>query len=1081
MRKLLLLLLLSFLMAPGLRASDDVGIGSGFVPNYGQVADVEGQTSSDVLFTYESPGMRMFFKKDRIVYVFYTYEFVENEKSRKAREMGDLELEKYHSLRIKQEFFELEFLNANPNAHLVYANRQKNFQNFYFSHCPQGITNVPIYNEAVYVNVFPKVSLKFKVTESGLKYDLILEPGANLSDIKFRYNGIKELILDEGVLTAKFELDALEEQIPFSYYSDNNQSANIGFELLNDNVFGFSLDGQDAVVNRPMIIDPTLTWSTYFERTTAGYVGGIRGNTEVDENGNLFFQVNTYYADLPIGNPGGVVYLDPSLNASGLDIYFAMFTPDRELFWSTYLGGTDSQSSYYDHGLSISGNTLYVCGSSDSDDFPLLNQGGGAYYATHSGTSQRGFLSKFSTITGQMIHSTYINCFGYLSMDVDNNGNVALATFCYDFSPTADVVNRTGAYNDATFNGSESEIFIYMFDSSMVQIWGTYFGGTGYSDPMGLAFDSNNNLFILSRSDEDAAMPLLNPGGGAYYDGTVQDKFDLGISKFSSAGVLQWSTYLGGSGLEGLSYSNISVNSSDEVIITSQTSSTDIAVLDAGGTAYYQGTPPTGLVNGWGGTGNSAGYFAKFSNTGVMQHATYIGMDNESDYIQDNNVGYCDRLYLIISTKTFPQTTLSGSYNVANSNPANTNYMMMQLDADLTLSWATYLQPDSCYYWRNPVDLNNGRLYATGTTNKTNFNSAYPGSPAYIDTTIDYASSNLYTLMEFDIGGAPVITVSGGGSDTICEGGSITLNASGNGTLNWYDAASGGNQIGTGLTLTLNNLSGDTTVWVEAVDGSCISPRIEFHVYVIATVDAAINPVGPFCVSGSVETLTAVNSGGIWSGTGITSSSAGTFDPVIAGVGTHEVTYTTASLCNDTDTIYIVVVSQLDATITAAGPFCNIDSIITLTAASSGGTWSGTGITNGSTGAFNPFVAGLGTHTITYAIAGDCGDTATIDIIVQDCTTGDGDPHAVVPNAFSPNGDGENDILFVRGSGVTQLNFIVYDRWGEKVFETSELSIGWDGTFRGKDMDAGVFVYYLNVIFDDGTSKTEKGNITLIK
>jgi gliding motility-associated-like protein len=87
----------------------------------------------------------------------------------------------------------------------------------------------------------------------------------------------------------------------------------------------------------------------------------------------------------------------------------------------------------------------------------------------------------------------------------------------------------------------------------------------------------------------------------------------------------------------------------------------------------------------------------------------------------------------------------------------------------------------------------------------------------------------------------------------------------------------------------------------------------------------------------------------------------------------------------------------------------------------------------------------------------------------------------VVPNAFSPNGDGENDMLYVLGDGVTMLNFIVYDRWGEKVFETMSLSAGWDGTFRGKELDPAVFSYYMNVTFVDGTSKIEKGDITLIR
>ena len=86
-----------------------------------------------------------------------------------------------------------------------------------------------------------------------------------------------------------------------------------------------------------------------------------------------------------------------------------------------------------------------------------------------------------------------------------------------------------------------------------------------------------------------------------------------------------------------------------------------------------------------------------------------------------------------------------------------------------------------------------------------------------------------------------------------------------------------------------------------------------------------------------------------------------------------------------------------------------------------------------------------------------------------------------VPNIFSPNGDGFNDILYVRGKGVAELNFFIYDRWGEKVFETTTLDKGWDGTFRNKKMNNAVFVYYLQATFIDGSEATQKGDITLIR
>ena len=86
-----------------------------------------------------------------------------------------------------------------------------------------------------------------------------------------------------------------------------------------------------------------------------------------------------------------------------------------------------------------------------------------------------------------------------------------------------------------------------------------------------------------------------------------------------------------------------------------------------------------------------------------------------------------------------------------------------------------------------------------------------------------------------------------------------------------------------------------------------------------------------------------------------------------------------------------------------------------------------------------------------------------------------------VPNAFSPNGDGQNDVLYVRGKGFKDLTFIVYDRWGGKVFETNDKDIGWNGSFKGKDLDPGVFVYYLMISFYDNNDVIKQGNITLVR
>jgi gliding motility-associated-like protein len=164
--------------------------------------------------------------------------------------------------------------------------------------------------------------------------------------------------------------------------------------------------------------------------------------------------------------------------------------------------------------------------------------------------------------------------------------------------------------------------------------------------------------------------------------------------------------------------------------------------------------------------------------------------------------------------------------------------------------------------------------------------------------------------------------------------------------------------------------------------GSCGDVQTT-SIQVIADADATINSVGPFCVSDPIVTLTAAQNGGVWSGTGITSAANGTFDPSVAGAGTHTIDYNISGVCGDNDQITITVVDLIPSTINPAGPFCADDASVTLTAANTGGTWSGTGITNTTNGTFDPAVAGAGTHTITYTISGSCGTTSTLSITVN--------------------------------------------------------------------------------------------------
>ncbi|MEG1556219.1 MAG: gliding motility-associated C-terminal domain-containing protein, partial [Bacteroidales bacterium] len=91
------------------------------------------------------------------------------------------------------------------------------------------------------------------------------------------------------------------------------------------------------------------------------------------------------------------------------------------------------------------------------------------------------------------------------------------------------------------------------------------------------------------------------------------------------------------------------------------------------------------------------------------------------------------------------------------------------------------------------------------------------------------------------------------------------------------------------------------------------------------------------------------------------------------------------------------------------------------------------------------------------------------------------EPLVFIPNAFTPNGDGKNDILYVRSVLLEKVQWMIYNRWGEKVFETNNLEQGWDGLYKGKHCEPGVYDYYFEGTCTNGEVYVHKGNVTILR
>jgi gliding motility-associated-like protein len=163
-------------------------------------------------------------------------------------------------------------------------------------------------------------------------------------------------------------------------------------------------------------------------------------------------------------------------------------------------------------------------------------------------------------------------------------------------------------------------------------------------------------------------------------------------------------------------------------------------------------------------------------------------------------------------------------------------------------------------------------------------------------------------------------------------------------------------------------------------------------------------------------------------------------------------------------------------------PFEDISNITFINNSINGsiGTWD---FGDGRTSSFSPgddavhSYAEAGTYVITLDImsADGCADTTSQELCALP------EQPVFIPDIFSPNDDGKNDILYVRGKLISRLEFRVYSRWGEVVFETKSVSQGWDGIVRGVPAPSGSYYYTITATVGSATRVEEVGEIVLIR
>jgi gliding motility-associated-like protein len=355
------------------------------------------------------------------------------------------------------------------------------------------------------------------------------------------------------------------------------------------------------------------------------------------------------------------------------------------------------------------------------------------------------------------------------------------------------------------------------------------------------------------------------------------------------------------------------------------------------------------------------------------------------------------------------------------------------------------------------------------------------------------------TVNECSGGPTAVITTSNG---TVCQGQSLIFNSASTGT-NIYSSvwSFGGGFPGTAntpgphsiifntvgnfdilLTVTDDFGTDDTLITIQVV--SCSTPTAAFSI-------SDADPCAGDCIiftnnSSSISTPTFS-----WTfngGSPATSTSANPGPVCFNTPGTYTITlvvtnsFGTGSYSQNITVLAPPVITVSDDDFISLGD----TALIYATASDGDITWSWTPNNQGdildctisdcSEAEVTPVITTLFTATTTTSEGCEASENVQILVIVPT-----GGYSLGVPNSFSPNEDGNNDILYVDGLGITSMVFRVYNRYGQMVFETTDQSIGWNGTFNQEPLNPATFAWILEYSLVSGESGKKNGNVTLLK
>jgi gliding motility-associated-like protein len=982
-------------------------------------------------------------------------------------------------------------------------------------------TNVPAYEVLNLGEIWEGVELKLNAYNNNVEKLFYIKPNINPSSIQIIVDGAEQLkVSQDGYLVVFTPAGKLCYSAPVAYQWINGKKhlAKAEYKINEERKNTYSFLVADYDPNYELIIDPLLA-STFI-----GDGGNDWGNAiAVDESGNIFITGYSWSDNFP--TTAGVY----SESFNGVkDAYVSKFTNDLStLLVSTFIGG-----SSWDNGLSItveSTGEVIIAGATGSPNFPIA---GISYDNTYNGGSNDVFVCKLDNDLSSIIASTFIgggdDDYGY-DLTLDQAGNV----FVTGRTESTDYPAIGGF--DLSFNGGFEDVFVSKLNNDLSTLLAsTYIGGSTDEGADAIITDDAGNVFISGFTYSDDF-----PTAGMPFDSTHNGSGDIFIAKFNNdLSVLSAATFIGGSNFE--ESHAIAMDSSQNIFIAGYTGSSEYpstqGVFDStfngnhdaiitkinndlseilastfiggaddddcyglviegaenvfiAGISFSTDYPVTGNAFDDTHNGERDIFVSRFSfDLSLLLESTYLGgVDN--DWALDLTIDDAGSVFVGGGTYSddFPiqGSPYDDSYNGGEDaiiakivgcgvndfcDPNNTfGSIFLDVEQDSICT-------QGCSATASPGPMGEGGCfdfqYATVWYTFT------PESD-WDCIKISIGSEDLpQPQMAVFQGDCPGINSSLPFACDIGSGGELSIHLGVEDSITYYIAISDATGAEGYFDICIENSPADAlSLEVAASDLQCFESN-----------------------NGSID-LTVNNGTGFIDYDWNEDTLDGVANINTLSIGAYLITVTDENNCvAETDTIMITQPDQIfvnldleneneienneilygDTILASAVPSINEEAISNVI-------WLPQHILTDTTSGFSleQYVSPLSTSELIVMIEDTSGCFAADTTMIMVST----DFPFFVPNVFAPESSNIQNTIFrpFVTHKVQKINYMrIFNRWGALVYErkyfpTVDESVGWDGRFKGKMLDSGVYVFLLEMEFINGDVRRYSGDVTLVR